>query len=1066
MRKIAFSGLKGRKKDTFILSFVVVLAFLFIIIATILYSSSEATKETQRLETYGNWEYGHFDGTYEAKEKLLKNDSISKLGANRILGTNEKLGVIGTFDQEFKEMATFDLYKGKMPEKDNEIAIELGQLSNFPGPVDIGDEILVTTNIVLEERDESQARSEQKERFREVLDKVIENIDMTYKIWGMELGEHLKRAEIEFERWKNMNPGFDEEFDENEQIESLLYHSMINTNTRRAMDLEVFDEVKVELRTTYLYAFLPSEDIPEESTTEVIEKKGSVIKKEFVLQRYMVVSGILNTYSDIWDLGDNIVANSYITENAGRSFMENGFYKNSHEDVSDFKTAYNYFVKTNLNKEEFIEENQDGLEFRQNKLAYPDVEGSTESTLTYGILAFIFIATIMAIFQIFLTQMRRRTRKIALFKSIGATNIQAISILLWEIFYILSISLVIGVFGGFALVNLIIVMINKYTNSRIDLFINYKLTFFGLVVGILAVFIGAIIPIIMSGKVPLIGSFRKPQKRTTSMKEKLKIKKNKGKEKTQNFFNIALRHEKLNKNKHLLNIALYTIAITVLLAGIFISFIFFQEYIDKVILTNQPDYELELDYALRNTDLPDFTEDIEAIKGIEDYQTLNFARDALLWYRGINDNQVLSKYKEIVPTYMLEENFGDPEAELDEKEVNVSIIRDAVKTNVYGVSIEDEIFNEFKSSLDEGQIREEDFKKGKEVVVMMPLYNINEDVAPEFTSKDFNFVESTPKDKRINSVFNYKDIGDITYDFRKQNYYERDKSLSVGENISLSIPVEMYSQVETEDDLVYHNSKVAGIIYYFPGQGIWPFSSTSEYPVVVGSKKFLETLYPASRIGFYNLNIHDVRDMIKSGSTPTMYGRTYVNIYTDKDEDSVVLDTNIQRLAKKYDFRVRNLTENNRIIFNKAFKFTLITLSLALLIAFILIIILYNTALSKIEQERNWIGILQSLGVSNKSLKKLYLTTGLAYAFISIILGNILLSLAYVFTGVRIISYKGLSLGKYLYEIFNHNLWLYPWKVHFIISLVFFFIITITYYIPIRKTLKNQPVYNIQSLNR
>lgn len=30
MRKIAFSGLKGRKKDTFILSFVVILAFLFI----------------------------------------------------------------------------------------------------------------------------------------------------------------------------------------------------------------------------------------------------------------------------------------------------------------------------------------------------------------------------------------------------------------------------------------------------------------------------------------------------------------------------------------------------------------------------------------------------------------------------------------------------------------------------------------------------------------------------------------------------------------------------------------------------------------------------------------------------------------------------------------------------------------------------------------------------------------------------------------------------------------------------------------------------------------------------
>ncbi len=1066
MRKIAFSGLKGRKKDSFILSFVIVLSFLFIIIATILYSSSESTKEIQRLETYGNWEYGYFDRIGEDKDGLLKDEKISKLGVSRIIGNNQALGVIGTFDKEFEEMATFDLYKGKMPEKDNEIAIELGQLSNFPGPIDIGDEILVMTNIVLEEYDEYDMRNEQKERFREEIDEAVKNVDMTTKIWGMEISEHVKQAKDDFDRWKRMNPESEEVFDENARIESLLYYNMINTNGRRARELEVFDGVTVELKTEYLYIFLPSEDMADEGLIENIEEKGSIIKKEFVLQSKMIVSGILNTYSDIWDLGDNIVANSYITDEAGKRFIENGLYKNSYEDVSDLKTPYNYFVKTNLSKERFLEENNDLLEFRQNKLAYPDVEGSTESTLTYGILAFIFIATVMAIFQIFLTQMRRRTRRIALLKSIGATNFQATSILFWEIFYILIISLIIGMLGGFALVNLIIGLINKYSSSRMDLFIDYQLTFFGLAIGVLAVFIGAIIPILISAKIPLTGSISEAPKATDNIKEKLKVKKSKSKEKTQNFFNIALRHEKYNKNKHLLNISLYTIAITVLLSGVLISFIFFQEYIDKVIVTNQPDYELELDYALRNMDLPDFTEEIEAIKGIDDYEIMNFARDGLLWYEGINNNKVLSKYKEIAPTYTLKWNFGNPEAELTDKEVNVSIIRDAVKSNIYGIDTEDKIFKKIASSLDAGKINIEDFENGKEVVVMMPLYNINENIVPEFTSKDSYFLESTTKDNRINSVFNYKDVGDLTYDFRKQNYYEKDTSLSVGENITLSIPVEYHSSAVTEDGFKYYNPKLAAIVYYLPEEGIWPFSNTSEFPAIIGSKRFLETLYPDSRSGLRYLDIHSIRNMIESGLTPTMYGRTYVNIYTDKDEDSVVLNTNIQRLAQRYDFRVKNLKENNRIIFNKALKFTLIALSLALLVGFIITIILYNTALSKIEQERNWIGILQSLGVSNNRLKRLYLTTGLAYGFISIILANILLSIVYIFTDIGLTSYKTLGVGQYIYEVFNHKLWLYPWKVHFIISLIFFIIIIITYYIPIRKTLKNQPVYNIQSLNR
>ena len=62
IRKIAISGMKGRKKDTFLLSFVVLLSFLFIVIATVFYSSSERTKNIQRMNMFGTWQASYLNG--------------------------------------------------------------------------------------------------------------------------------------------------------------------------------------------------------------------------------------------------------------------------------------------------------------------------------------------------------------------------------------------------------------------------------------------------------------------------------------------------------------------------------------------------------------------------------------------------------------------------------------------------------------------------------------------------------------------------------------------------------------------------------------------------------------------------------------------------------------------------------------------------------------------------------------------------------------------------------------------------------------------------------------------
>ena len=66
--------------------------------------------------------------------------------------------------------------------------------------------------------------------------------------------------------------------------------------------------------------------------------------------------------------------------------------------------------------------------------------------------------------------------------------------------------------------------------------------------------------------------------------------------------------------------------------------------------------------------------------------------------------------------------------------------------------------------------------------------------------------------------------------------------------------------------------------------------------------------------------------------------------------------------------------------------------------ALIALVILYNTTLSKLEQERERIGTLQAIGVTGGQFKKLYLITGVLYGLISIILAHILLSFIVVAT--------------------------------------------------------------------
>ncbi|WP_236909373.1 hypothetical protein, partial [Clostridium sp. Cult3] len=84
MRDIANRGLKGRKKDTFLLKLVITLAFIFIVASTIFQASIDKTKQEQRLDLYGEWHAAYLNSDEETLERLRKESEIDKTGISLI----------------------------------------------------------------------------------------------------------------------------------------------------------------------------------------------------------------------------------------------------------------------------------------------------------------------------------------------------------------------------------------------------------------------------------------------------------------------------------------------------------------------------------------------------------------------------------------------------------------------------------------------------------------------------------------------------------------------------------------------------------------------------------------------------------------------------------------------------------------------------------------------------------------------------------------------------------------------------------------------------------------------
>ena len=451
---------------------------------------------------------------------------------------------------------------------------------------------------------------------------------------------------------------------------------------------------------------------------------------------------------------------------------------------------------------------------------------------------------------------------------------------------------------------------------------------------------------------------------------------------------------------------------------IFIGFRFMTPYRETVERDNRPDYFLQLPFSASDRQLPEYIEELEALGVCESIEVQRTAQDAVL-------------SKDSVESFLLERAFGN-----DMKVITDSFGApdfEGYPIELYAVSSDSEFFEKFNAAATVGSLDKEAFEAGNEVLVMIPLYKDN--------GKGEEFAEGTGWERVSSSGI------DTTFYEEYKHVYKKDGGLSVGDKITIGAQTRYVGGIKYDYKIVTDTARVGAIIYYFPDEGVWPISGSAEGYQIVCSSKFAGHILPNSMRTRSSNEIRSFKIMYVSSG----YGTTDFYINAKEGLSKYDVDTALLVYGRSEYMDIEFYHESNSKLLQDAINNILLVCLLGLTAVLLALMIFANTISSDIEQERNKIGILQSLGVSNKQLIKRQLYIGLAVSGGAVFIANILL-------------WCGVALYALLSDaVLGNLLWGYPWWLHFIACVVLAAIITVLYIIPMKSIQKYLPIENIKT---
>ena len=706
-------------------------------------------------------------------------------------------------------------------------------------------------------------------------------------------------------------------------------------------------------------------------------------------------------------------------------------------------------------------------ELRLNRFANP--KDAVKSTMSLAVQGIIFITTVCAVLQIFLTQIKRRRRRLAVMKCVGATNGQIGGMLAWEGIYLLMISLPLGAALGFGLSYGGTMLMGSIEGSRAIMFsVDWESLAIGFALGVAALFSGMLAPMIMAIKTPLRGDLSSSGKKKP-IKQRLKAEPAAAR---QTFASISRRHAQANRSRVILSFALSTFIITIILITLFLDYRAFGDYNDKVVEANKPEYLVAAPYGLSARGIEDALKKLDEVDGLKSICTYKVIEDVNTLHTALNENSgeispIIKRLAESIPDSMYYGFFSDG-ASLTSYKSSESGLEEVPPegpeqgsfiTTAYGIDVEMPIYEQLTCSLTEGQLDKAAFQRGDEVILMIPMYKEGNGggSVPDNISK-------LPPTQQAGAVLQSAREMALSLSNRTSRYYEADTSVKVGDTLTLygkNVSVPMGLGVVTTDQ-TSKDVKVAGIIRYFRGEEIWPFSAGDSLYTLIGSYGMITDVNPDANNRLMRVNRNYMLSM------NTLYfgnarGRT--EFYISAEEGATRNDTDLPllKMSKELNFAYENYRESNSALFSEAINNALIVGLLGFAAVMIALVILANTVSSAIDQERKRFGILQSIGFEEKTFKKHQYMTRLKHGLLSLVIANsVMLIVLFAFS---VINNAWLDMGimDYVKDLVFNTMSRYPWAIHFALCGAYLIVLLLIHRIPVRNVLKYSPVENIRS---
>ncbi len=126
---LVLDGLKGRKRDSAVLGGILLLAFLFLTLSSILLSSFAVTAQLQRQALHGNWQVMYYGAQDDTADRCAALTDCAEIG---LVGSTKDGRLIGTIDDAVQALGSLEVTEGRLPQGEDEILLVRGRMSDEP----------------------------------------------------------------------------------------------------------------------------------------------------------------------------------------------------------------------------------------------------------------------------------------------------------------------------------------------------------------------------------------------------------------------------------------------------------------------------------------------------------------------------------------------------------------------------------------------------------------------------------------------------------------------------------------------------------------------------------------------------------------------------------------------------------------------------------------------------------------------------------------------------------------------------------------------------------------------